>query len=350
MDPGVIQGKEAFFRSLDALVLNTDNFTSGKDAMAAMKNLADVQKHTHDANFSAIYDTARLDAMVKFMSAAPAHFTTTEGMKVLGEVTRALVGPPGESGILLKKILPKTLGDTNLDGFIKAAASSTDKDYSVLVSTLNNMNVTVQRDDVSTDQRNLSLQRMVNSLAELDTSKKPMDTEAIWTVQETLGLLLRDKEQGLGVMTTLLQQGKTEMDVLPDGRVVFKGDNAEEFSKKFGNKINTALKAYANASGMSTKEAAPGFYKEYLSPFIAAPAAPVVAPVAAPVGPVSKDDLVGARETAAKKYNEIVKARDSGKISKEQFSEQASNIRNWYEQTTGQKLLAGVSNADLGLN
>jgi hypothetical protein len=65
----------------------------------------------------------------------------------------------------------------------------------------------------------------------------------------------------------LLQDKGVELDALPTGEIKFSGENATAYDNKFAVKINTSLHAFANVHGMTTKEAAPLFYKNYFGSY-----------------------------------------------------------------------------------
>jgi hypothetical protein len=251
---------------VDSLVTTYKNSASGGNAKASVENELSILTNRQKLELTKQYDIAKLDMISNLMRANPTLAINKPIRDTFANISSALVAGNVTSPTLDSN-LPVSSTDTRISSAVSASLhlGKTSGDFSgfnVVFDTLNKKATTIT-DPV---KRNQFLFNNLAAVAKADNIK--MDANGQDQVGQMIKIQMDDPQAGLPMLKSLLLQDKgVELDALPTGEIKFSGENATAYDNKFAVKINTSLHAFANVHGMTTKEAAPLFYKNYFGSY-----------------------------------------------------------------------------------
>ena len=239
---------------------------SGANAREAWGNLSANFKAQQDVALRRQLNPEKWELFSKIFTAFPTTILGEGNLEKIKGISQALVNNLFESGIVQGSLPTAAKPDKTLSSVLGTAAqvSNKEKDPSTVKAILKTFNEGIPTiKDASS--RSIFIQQNLQELAKADLTG--LDTEGIDGVNKMIGSFLDDKQFGLRSMFANMLEKSPTVDVLEDGRLVFTGNEAAAFNGAYGAKINTALEAYAKAQGLTTKAAAPRFYKNYFTKY-----------------------------------------------------------------------------------
>ncbi len=239
-----------------------NSLASGEDMKTYVENSLAITTAGQKADLATRINVPAAEMVLNWAKAFPNQVVKDQAtlqsfLKASSDIASLNIETPAIQGML-----PKSIADKNYSQLITAAIDSSrkDKDFIGLNKMLEGSNMISDKiqDPIG---KHIFLYNNIEALAKGDLTGS--DIGVYTKANKMIGSFLDDKNTGLPLMFSEMQKSGATVDVLPDGRMLFIGENADQFNNKYGVKINTALQAYANAQGISVKEAAGSFYPEY---------------------------------------------------------------------------------------
>jgi len=249
---------------IDAIKDRFSRLGSGEDAAKAMTNELNIIKGTQELAVRGQYDVASLDLINSMIKNAP-EIMVNDGdlrkkwLKILESIFNGNIQSPA-----LNDIVPKNIGDqTQAPSFITSSVAIGNKE--ARWKTFEDVIDTFSLKAVSIDNPVSRSQFIFNNLKTIaQTEFENAPSTSIAAVDDHVSTMFNDPVSGMIPMMKALEGREGTLDLLPNGNIIFQGNQLNEFNSKFGTRINIALKAYANVRGISTKEAVKDFYPTYM--------------------------------------------------------------------------------------
>lgn len=266
-NPTVIQKIESFNKGIDTTLTMLEGLGSGEDWKKAVNNHLEITKIGQDQRIRDTVDVAAIDLTMNILKADPSFFAVSDPARKSVYNTLLQLQSGNYSAPIIDQQMPKTMKENSLSRHIDSSAilGKETGSYEGLNKILDTFNAkTLQIQDPN--QKYVFLAKNLESLSKADLSGAKSDT--VSKVKTMVDNFLHDPTYGLPDMFSKVEKYGVTVDVLPDGRIQFLGNEANKFNSKYGIAVNNALGAYANSQGITTKEAAKKFYPEYFDKYI----------------------------------------------------------------------------------
>lgn len=265
-EPIVQQQIKDYNDGLDSILKRFDGLASGEDMKKVLQNEVEILKTGQEKTLRQQYNVEEIKLMGEMMRNAPGVIIEAPVREKYTGIISAIAGSNFKAPAL-QDLVPKSDKDTTskdvLTGAINLGVNS--GDFTGFKRTLDAVNGQTP----SITNPKTRLQFLHNNLSSI-AKQKPMqlDVETISKVETSVGQMLNDPQFGIGTIAETTSGKKVQMDVLPSGHLIFKGEDSDKFNAAYANNVNIALQAYANAHNTDMAKAAKRFYPQYFGALI----------------------------------------------------------------------------------
>ena len=247
---------------------NLSGLASGEEQQKILESELATLRATSELNLARKVDPATYRVMREMVQADPRLHMDPSYLKTRATVMEAVFNGNTNSKDA-QEFVPLNIQDKRYSTLISSAVDASNKignfdGFNNFIDGSNKLASSIQ----SAEKKHIFLNNNIEALAKSDLTG--INSGGYSKVNSMIGSYLNDPNYGIPMMFKEADRLKATIDVLPNGNMLFVGNEADKFNSTFANKFNTALKAYANAQGLTTKEAAGTFYKEYFAPHVGA--------------------------------------------------------------------------------
>lgn len=262
-DPTVQENIKMHENGIKQIKDRMNNLASGEDLKKVLGNEVEILKASQDKKLRETVDVSSMDMAVRLAAANTGIITQSPEFRKNIFNAGVAISSGNFASPALSQMVPKSDKDTSSASLITGAVNlgKQSGDYAAFGRTLEALNSQV--DKISNTKTRLQYQ--FNNVLALSkaTDIKP-DAAGVQQVEETIDKFLTDPQFGVGTLVDTSKGKNITMDVTPSGNLLFVGPDAAQFNKAYANNINISTQAYANAHGISTKEAAKIIIPRYL--------------------------------------------------------------------------------------
>lgn len=263
----VIQDKiKSHSEGIEKIKVRLANIATGEDMKKVLSNEVDILKYTQQKELRMQFNVDKITLMGDMLRGVPGAIMASSVRDIYTGIISSIAGESFDAPVL-SEIRPKSDKDTTSETIVNSAISAgkSSGDFTAFKRTMDAVN----RETVKIENPQVRVQFLFNNLSAI-AKQEPlkMDADSISKVEGHIKLLLNDTSFGLPTLPETTKDRKVKIDVLPSGQLVFVGEDAGKFNTAYGNNINMALRAYANAHGLTMEQAKKTFYPQYFGPFL----------------------------------------------------------------------------------
>lgn len=268
--PNVVALVKDYNTGIDNAVNMLSALGSGENMKKALQNQLEVTKTNQDQAIRDKYDVSALDLVNATFRANPNILTDMPQEQIRTTVTTLNDLISGLTTPGVKKQVPKSIKDKSLSRHLEftgklGSESGNFTGFNNTATAFIKLATTVE----DPNKRLFLNLGNLEAISKQDFSKAKIDTVSI--VKQMIYNTLEDPDRGLQSMIPNVMHYKIDMDVTPDGRLIFNGKDANVFNRTYAIQINTALEAYAKVHNIPVREASKTFYPEYFKKYTSPP-------------------------------------------------------------------------------
>ncbi|MFA5142498.1 MAG: hypothetical protein WC471_06035 [Candidatus Woesearchaeota archaeon] len=263
-DPLSVENIKMHQEGMERIKTRLANLATGEDLKKVLNNEVEILKLGQEKNLRETVDVASIEMTTKIAQSVPGIITQSPDYRKKIYDAGTAIAQGNFNSPSIKNLVPKSQNDKLSSNLLEGSIiqSVTSGDYTPFKKTMDALNdQTPKIENPST-----RLQFLYNNLTAI-AKQKPMemDVHGITKVETAVTQLMNDPQFGVGTLVETLGDKKVELDILPSGHLIFKGEDADKFNQTYASNTNMALRAYANAHNTTMEKAAKTFYPRYFS-------------------------------------------------------------------------------------